>query len=528
MRSNMTRLAVASLLVAAAAACGDLSVEPKSQITAANIFNDPTSYREFLAKLYGGLVLTGTVAPSGNNTGDIAGIDEGFSQYVRDYWQMQELPTDEAILAWGDPGVPELNAQTWSSSNPWVNAMYSRIYYQIALANEFLRQTTPAKLSSRGVSAALQDTVAGYRAEARFLRALSYWHALDLYRNVPHVDENTTVSTLPTQQTPAETFAFIESELKAIRPVLSAKSAGNYYGRASQAAVDMVLAHLYLNAGVYTGTPRWSDARAAAAAVIGAGFTLDARYQHLFDADNNTSPELIFTVPQDGARTQTWGGMTYLVHAPVGGSVNAGAWGINGGWYGLRMRSPAADRFAAEPAGDARAAIIYTTGQTKVATAMGDFSKGYLYPKFRNVYSNGSAGSSPDFPDTDFPMFRLADAYLIYAEAVLRGNGSAADTATALGYVNALRQRAYGNTNGNITQAQLTLPFILDERSRELMWEGFRRQDLVRFGQFTTGTSWEFKGGLPAGAPTDAHLDIYPIPSNELAANPNVKQNPGY
>jgi hypothetical protein len=524
MRSKMTRLAVAGLLVATAAACGDLSVEPKSQVTAANIFSDPSAYRQFLAKLYGGLVLTGQTGPAGN--GDIAGIDEGFSQYIRDYWQMQELPTDEAILAWGDPGVPEINTQTWSSANPWVNAMYSRIYYQIALANQFLRETTPEKLSSRGVSTALQDTVAGYRAEARFLRALSYWHALDLYRNVPHVDENTTVSTLPSQATPTETFNFIETELKAIRPTLAAKSTGTYYGRASQAAVDMILAHLYLNAQVYTGTARWSDARLAAEAVIGAGFTLDPVYQHLFDADNNTSPELIFTVPQDGAKTQTWGGMTYLVHAAVGGDLNPAQWGINGGWWGLRTRSPVADRYAAEPAGDARAAILHTSGQTKFVTAMGDFSKGYLYPKYRNVYANGSAGSNADFPDTDFPMFRLADAYLIYAEAVLRGGGGSA--ATALGYVNALRQRAYGNTTGNITQAQLTLPFILDERSRELMWEGYRRQDLVRFGQFTTGTTWEFKGTTAAGAPTDAKFDIYPIPSNELAANPNVHQNPGY
>ena len=523
MRSNLTRLAVASLLVAAAA-CGDLSLEPKSQITSAVIFKDPGAYRQFLAKLYGGLVLTGQNGPAGN--GDIAGIDEGFSQYMRDYWQLQELPTDEAILAWGDPGVPEMNTQTWSSANPWVNAMYSRIYYQIALADQFLRETTPDKLSSRGVSSALADTIAGYRNEARFLRALSYWHALDLYRNVPHVDENTTVSTLPTQATPQQTFDFIESELKAVRGSLPAKSTGNYYGRASQAAVDMILAHLYLNAQVYTGTARWSDARAAAESVIGAGFTLDPVFQHLFDADNNTSPELVFTVPQDGARTQTWGGMTYLVHAAVGGDINAANWGINGGWWGLRMRSPTADRFAAVPAGDARAAIVHSSGQTKVVTAMADFSKGYLYPKYRNVYANGSAGSNQDFPDTDFPMFRLADAYLIYAEAVLRGGGGS--TATALSYVNAIRERAYGNTNGDITAGQLTLPFILDERSRELMWEGYRRQDLVRFNQFTTGSAWEFKGTTAAGAPTDAHLNIYPIPANERAANPNVKQNPGY
>ncbi|NUO62190.1 MAG: RagB/SusD family nutrient uptake outer membrane protein [Gemmatimonadaceae bacterium] len=524
MRRTMNRLATAGVLLAAMAACGDLTVQPKSQITAANVFTDPSSYKSFLAKLYGGLVLTGQSGPAGN--GDVAGIDEGFSQYVRGYWQLQELPTDEAIIGWGDVGLPELNTMTWSASNPFVNAMYSRIYYQVALVNQFLRETTPAKLSERGASAQLQTEVAGYRNEARFLRALSYWHAVDLFGDVPLVDENLSVSALPQQKPRAEVFAFVESELKAIRPLLPAKSTGDYYGRASQAAVDMLLAKLYLNAQVYTGTARWADARAAAEAVIASGAALDPVYQHLFDADNNTSPEMIFTVPQDGQRTQTWGGMTYLVHAGIGGSMNPAAFGVNGGWWGLRTRPNLPDRYAAEPAGDKRAAIVYVPGQSKSIASIGDFGQGYGYPKYRNVYQNGSRGSNLDFPDTDFPMWRLADAYLIYAEAVVRGGGGS--MATALGYVNALRERAYGSTAGDVTAADLTLPFILDERSRELAWEGHRRQDLIRFGQFSDAGIWEWKGNVQAGKTMPKYLDLYPIPSNELAANPTIKQNPGY
>jgi hypothetical protein len=525
MRRTITRLAVVGVALAiATAACGDLTVEPKSTITAANVFTDPASYKSFLAKLYGGLVLTGQSGPAGN--GDVAGIDEGFSQYIRGYWQMQELPTDEAIIGWGDTGLPELNKMTWSASNVFVNAMYSRIYYQVALANQFLRETTPAKLSERGASAALQSEVAGYRAEARFLRALSYWHAIDLFGDVPLVDENFPVSALPVQKPRAEVFAFVESELKAIRPELPAKSTGDYYGRASQAAVDMVLAHLYLNAQVYTGTARWADARAAAESVIAAGFTLDPNFQHLFDADNNTSPELIFTVPQDGVRTQTWGGLTYLVHAGVGGDMDPSKWGINGGWWGLRIRPSAADRFEALPTTDARRAIMHTSGQQKSASDFGNFNFGYAYPKYRNVTSAGVGGSNLDFPDTDYPMFRLADAYLIYAEAVVRGGGGS--MATAVGYINALRERANGNTSADITATDLTLPFILDERGRELMWEGFRRQDLIRFGEFSDVGVWQWKGDVVGGKTMPKYFDLYPIPTNELSANPTVKQNPGY
>lgn len=522
-----TRLGLGGILFACVAvACNnDLTVQPKSTITSANIFSDTGSYRAFLAKLYSGLVVTGQSGPDGNP--DIGGIDEGFSQYVRGYWQLQELPTDEAIIGWNDIGLPEINVQTWSSSNAFVTAMYSRIFYQVALANQFLRESTDEKLTSRGTSASLVTQVHQYRAEARFLRALSYWHALDLFGNVPLVDENFDITQLPKQATRTEVFTFVESELKAIMTSLPAAKAGQY-GRADQGAANMVLAHLYLNAKVYTGTDRSADARAAAEAVIKSGaYSLDPNFRRMFSADNNTSPELIFTAPQDGIHTRTWGGMTYLVHAPVGGNMNSTSFGIDGGWWGLRLRPETVDRYEGGATGpDGRTSFFFTNGQTKTITDIGNFQQGYGAPKFTNVTSGGAAGSNATFPDTDYPMFRLADAYLIYAEAVLRGGGG--DVPTALGYVNALRERAYGGTTGDITVAQLTLPFILDERSRELLWEGFRRQDLIRFGLFTDQGIWSWKGGVPAGKLTESFRNLYPIPANELSANPNIKQNPGY
>jgi hypothetical protein len=521
MHNKSTRWLIASVAafcLVALACSQDLTLQPQSQITSGNIFNDPSSYQEFLAKLYAGLAVTGQQGGAGNP--DINGIDEGFSQYVRGYWQLEELPTDEAIIGWGDTGLPELNTQTWSASNPFTTAMYARIFYQVALGNEFLRQTNDAALAQRGTSTALVTEIAGYRAEARFLRALSYYHALDLFGNVPIVDENFNLAALPAQTSRADVFAFVESELKAVRPLLPATSTGAYYGRASQAAVDMTLAHLYLNAKVWTGTDRPVDALAAASAAIAAAHTLDGNFSRIFSADNNTSPEIMFSVPFDGTHTRTFGGTTYLVHAEVGDNMDPAAAGIDGGWYGLRLRPETVDRFAA---GDTRAAMFQTSGRTKAIADVGASNNGYALLKYRNVKSTGGAGSNLTFPDTDYPFYRLADAYLIYAEAVLRGGGGS--RATALGYVNALRTRA---SAGAITDAQLTLPFILDERSRELLWEGVRRQDLIRFGLFSNAGVWSWKGGVAAGKVTESFRDLYPIPANELSANPTLKQNPGY
>ena len=174
---------------------------------------------------------------------------------------------------------------------------------------------------------------------------------------------------------------------------------------------------------------------------------------------------------------------------------------------------------------DKRAAFFYTQGQTQAIGAIGDFGQGIPAPKFRNITSTGQPGSNSTFPDTDFPVFRLSDAYLMYAEAVLRGGGGS--RATALGYVNALRTRAYGNASGNIADAQLTLDFLLDERVRELLWEGHRRTDLIRYGKFVTGI-WAWKGNTQAGKATESFRVLYPLPAAEMLANPKLKQNTGY
>ena len=518
-------MALAVLFATGVGACTDLTTEPRSTVSSGTVFTDADSYEAFLAKVYAGLALSGQQGPAGEP--DIEGSDEGFGQYVRGYWQLQELPTDEAVIGWGDPGLPDMVTGNWGSANIFVTAAYYRIFFQIAMANEFLRQTSDAALGLRGHTGIAE--IPQYRAEARALRALSYWHGLDLFRNIPLVTEDFVVGNLPEQVTPTELFDYIESELLAIRDELPAVGDAQY-GRLDQGFVAMLLAKLYLNAEVYGVGDHSAQAMTEAQIVASStAYELDDEYQHLFLADNHTSPEIVFAVPFDGLRTQTWGGTTFLTHAALGGSMNAPDYGVADPWGGLRVTQQFVALFEGGADGpDDRSDILYTSGQDSIVGSLSSFNEGYAFPKYQNVTSLGVDGSHATHTDNDFPMFRLADAMLMYAEACLRSGGGACE-ATALGYVNEIRERAYGNTSGNISAAELTLDFILDERARELSWEAHRRTDLIRFGLYTGGEYvWAFKGGAVEGAALPQFREIYPIPANELIANPNLDQNPEY
>lgn len=517
---------IAGGIALAAASCNDLDLTPENQITSATVYEDFSNYRGVLAKLYAGLALTGQEGPAGN--GDIGGIDEGFSSYLRQYWQLQELPTDEAIIGWNDAGLPELSTMTWSESNEFNRALYYRIFYQITFANEYIRELSDANLSDRGITGDELEEARTFRAEARFLRALSYWHALDLYGNVPFVTEADPVGLFfPEQISRPALFDYIESELLEIENQLM-DARQNEYARADKAAAWTLLTKLYLNAEVYTGQPRYTDAISYASRVIDAGYTLEPEYAHLFLADNETAQGVIFPIAFHGINSRTWGGITYLVSAPVGGSMDPADFGIGGGWAGLRTTSPVVALFPDVNAEADERALFYTEGQSLEITEISTFTEGYPFTKWRNVTSTGEPGSDPTFPDTDFPMFRLADVYLMYAEAVLRA-GSGGSESQALQYINELRERAYDGEAGAISADQLTLDFILDERVRELYWEAHRRTDLIRYGLFTGGEYvWPFKGGVPEGRGVESFRSLYPIPASDLQNNPNLEQNPGY
>jgi len=516
---NIKSLVVVFLALMFTSCVNDLNVTPKDPniVTSLTVYKTNADYKEGLAKLYATFSVSGQQGPSGQP--DIAGIDEGFGNYLRQYWNLQELPTEEAVIAWNDASIKDFHWQTWAPNDVFIAALYSRIMYTVALCNEYIRATTGNT----------DAEIMKFHAEARFVRALAYYHAIDLFGNPPFVTEaDAPGAFFPKQTTRAELFTYIESELKAIENDLGAPRFE--YARADQAAAWTLLAKLYLNAKVYIGQDKNTECITYCNKVIGAGYTLNAKYANNFTADNNISSEMIFPITADGQHTQTYGGMVYLVHAQIGGSMPPAQFGVGGGWGGLRTTSAFVGKFSDISGNTDKRAMFWTDGQKLVINDIGQFTDGYAITKFSNLTSTGAPAphAHPDFVDTDYPVFRLADVYLMYAEAVLRG-GNGGDAATALGYINALRQRAYGNSNGNITSGQMTLDFILDERARELYWEGHRRTDLIRFGKFTGGSYlWPWKGKVAGGATTESYRDLYPIPSNDMGANPTLQQNPGY
>jgi starch-binding outer membrane protein, SusD/RagB family len=528
MKKMNLKASVAVLSLVLLQACSKkLDLKPTNDVTSETVYSTPAGYKQVLAKVYGSFALTGNQGPAGN--GDVQGIDEGFSDFYRLFWKAQELSTDEAVISWGDVGIQDFHNMNWSSNNSFLTGLYYRCMYQITLCNAFIRESSDAKLSSRGISGADADNIREYAREARFLRAYQYWVLMDLFGNPPFVTENSEIGGAPPPQaTRSQVFNFVESELKAIESNMPAPRA-NEYGRADKGAVWALLARIYLNSEVYAGTPHYTEAITYSKKVIDGGYSLVSNYSWLMRADNNlNSNEFIFTINYDGLKTQGYGGTTFLTHASVGGSMPASASGVGGGWSGIRTTKNLVNLFPDINGTKDTRAQFYASGQNLEINNQTNFNDGIAVTKYRNIKRDGSLGSSQDFSDIDMPLFRLPEMYLIYAEAVLR-NGSGGDATTALLYINNLRERAYGNATGDISSGQLTTDFILDERARELYWEGFRRTDLIRYNKFVEGTYlWPWKGGISSGTGVQSYLKVYPIPSRDINANRNLTQNSGY
>lgn len=527
------------LALSLSACMKDLDQEPidPDSFTEKDVFKNATEAKGALAKIYASLSLTGQKGPSGD--GDIAGADEGSTGYTRMQFYLQVASTDEAIIRWSDAGVPDFHNMSWTPANTFNNAYYNRLGQQIAFANSFI---------DNAQALASDPEVAYYIAEARFIRAYAYYNVIDAFGKAPLVTSSK-ADLKPAQNTRAELFNFVESELKDLEGKLKAARA-NEYGRVDVVAAQALLARLYLNAKVYIGQDKYTDCITYAKKVIASSYSLNTTdannngtaYDELFLADNNSNGaqnEFIFLASFDGLNTKTYGGTAFIIHGATGGNMNASSLGVNDGWSGLTAPKEFVNKFEVsarngnnEPtAWKDKRAMFYTDGQTYENTDLKDFTKsGYAITKFKNITSTGAAGKDPEkkFPDTDLPLIRLAEVYLTYAEAVLRG-GTGGDRATALGYINQLRSRAYGNASGNIADSNLTLDFILDERARELYWEGLRRTDLIRYGKFTGGAYlWSFKGGAASGVAVPDYRNLYPIPQDARTANDNLTQNTGY
>lgn len=511
----------------------DLDTIPldKDELVSDVVFGkDRDAYIQGLAKLYAGLAIGGN--EGGDAEQDVVGIDGGSqASFIRVLWNMQELPSDMAHCAWNDPGIPDFNQITWGASSPWIKGSYYRLFYQIGVANAFLRETTADKLEARGASPALQDSVKTFRAEARLLRAMTYAYALDLYRNVPFVTEESPIGNiLPEQITANDLFDYIEQELLECETDLLDPIIGynQNYGHVTKSAAWAILSRLYLNAEVYIGQAKYTECITYSKKVIDAGHELEPVYGDMFKADNHLSKEMILPVRYEGNETLTWGGMTFLLCQ--GASALQQATNAKDAWQGYRAKSSLLALFEKQAASDndTRKSMLHTDLTTDIEiTDQSSFeNNGIPVAKFYNVNKDGSLPPSSE-AYIDYPLFRLGEIYLNYIEAVLRG-GQGGTRAEALQYMNELRIRAY-TTGGTISETQLTLDFVLDERGRELFWEAHRRTDMVRFGRFTTGTYvWPWKGGVADGRAVSSHFNIYPIPSDDIGTNTNLTQNTGY
>ena len=558
---------ILGILAAAAAmtSCvGDLNVTPidPNANTADKVLTSQQAMDSYISGVYLGFATSGYYGPNGDPS--ISGLDGGASQYIRGLYHHSELTTDESICGWNDQTIKNFHYMNWTTDDTFIYAFYSRIFMQVSAANEFIREAKK-----------LDYDVDRYIDEARVLRAIAYFHAIDNFGNVPFADETTVVGVNPEQISRADLFAWLETELKDIiaNGKLPDKN-GTVYGHAGMGAAKFLLAKLYLGAEVYTGTARWNDCATVLSDLMDDGYSLHTTsagkfspYQELFLADNDKcTDEIIFAVQQDGLYTQSYGATNYLVFASTGGTMNVKHIGISSGWGGLRTTPEFADKFTA---GDQRNLLYDTDKSTADVEAMpekpeddpdtysaeaieqlkkdgayndeckklsdakkaardniqqksiediGNFMYGYGFQKFRNINSDGTDGKEKGFVDTDFPMMRYADVLLMAAECQARGA-----SIDGLSAFNQVRARA-----GVPAVSNLNLDEILNERARELYQECWRRSDLIRFGKFTSGYNWQWKGETKDGKDVESYRTLFPIPDSDRLANSNLKQNDGY
>lgn len=546
MKRNMKHIAwiAAGASMLFTACIGDLDTLPlnPSDSTSETVYGaDESGYIAGLTKLYFNFV--------SNETTDLQVSDAGASELVRAFWTVQEVTSDACKCAWeNDAWVRAMNTNTWSDAdNDATYAVYVRTLQGIAYTNEYLRQTASDRLSDRGVSSELAAKIQGFRAEARFLRAYFYWMALDVFGDVPFTTENSPFGggVNPKQASRKDVFDYCISELTALAaddsPMPAARS---NYPRADKGAVLGLLARMYLNAEVYTGTPMWQEAKDACEDIFTMGYSLCPEYADLFRGDNGENPEalneVLFGISYDAEQTQSYGGTSYLTLAAIAATDVSSTQminGVNDGWGGIRVPYEYVEKYfnvrnADYSAGtydvnDKRGRMFYIKGRSEsMDGALYVFLNGWSCLKFNNIPHNMDQDSylataaSKAYSDIDFPMIRLGEIYLIYAEACM----NLGQANTALPKVQDLAARA-----GVTAPTSITQEWLIEERARELMWEGHRRTDLIRYGKFTSSLFlWTYKGGSFSGQGFDDHMKIFAIPASELASNPELHQNPGY
>ena len=503
---------------------------------------DEDAYLSGLGRLYFQFV--------SNDLTDLQQMDGGASEMIRAFWSVQETTADAAKCSWeNDAWVRDLNTNTWTEvQNDAVYAVYVRTLQGIAFVNEYLRQTSPDRLASRGVPPDLASRIQGFRAEARFIRAYLYWMALDCFGSVPFTTEDSPFggTYFPQQASRTDIYDFCVAELVSLMSPDSALPAPrSLYPRADKGSAAGLLARMYLNSEVYTGVERWQDAKNVCEEIFTMGYSLCPDYQALFRGDNGENPqaraEMLWAVGYNAEKTQSYGGTSYLLSASLASTDITDQSRPNGqrnGWAGLRVPYEYVERYfdvqgkdyqtGRYDIADRRGQVFYIKDRSEsMEGALYSFMNGWSCLKFNNIPHDQTdqsflpVSAVKAYSDVDFPMIRLGEIYLIYAEACM----NLGMESVALPKLAELSARA-----GAEAPSALTTSYLVGERARELLWEAHRRTDLIRYELYTSSAYlWPYKGGDSyAGKAFPDYKSIFPIPATEMAVNNALVQNPGY
>lgn len=514
--------------------------------------NSTTGFNQdaLFTKIYATLGTTGQTGAAG--AGDVDDIDEGVSGLFRVTWVLNGFPTDEGWWIWKDVGVDQVREMTWDGENALVKCLYFRCMIDAKYCNHFLAMadsTTQKDLDQR--------------AEVRFIRALNYWYLLDMYRYIPYMEkESTDPNNYPVFYTRKQMYEWLEPELIDLTTKLPANRLGKY--RVDQAAAWLLLARLYLNAGIYLELeesewgPYMQKAITASDNALGYGYALHdvepkiakgdgtrfSAYQQLFMGDNDKNGaqnEAVLLVYQDGKYCRSYGGVQYAIAATRDGGMVP--WGVSTSWKCFRSSPEFVYKFVEkDKAGKIKAneyempihpdvmddrAILCSSVKKNAnkwnltGGKASDFYASWACPKFTALYSTADSlkhalNSDSEWPDTDIPLMRIAEAYMTKAEALYRTG----DPTGALNIINnVIRKRAHAAALN-----ALTPDILCDEWCREFWGEGRRRIDMIRFNRFAgekandSGYTWE---GRPGKA--DKIRNWYPVPSDDKRTNPNFK-----
>lgn len=522
---------------------GVLDQEPlSSDVVGSDAYTNPTYRLGQLAKIYGSFNITGK---DGAGSSDIAVSDSGASEFIRAWWSINTLTTDEAKCVWGDPWVKEIVTNTWTATkNDAIYATYVRGVMTVTLANNYLRSTDDSN-----------PEIATERAEVRVIRAMAYWMLLDSFGNPPFTTEADPMGAVKPQQISADKlYAWLKAELEDLVSEESALKGvkEQVYPRVDKGAAYGLLARLLINHKTYLGKEDatvYAEAMAAAEKVM-EKYSLASEYRELFMGDNGQNPEalkeIVMAACYDANKTQSYGGPTYFIAASTNNNLNLG---LAAGWAGLNtstqfvanLLGAAADGAAVGDnvekftTTDKRALVSLKYSEQK-DQAIDAFTKGWHVFKFNNFHSDaediygerpkeGEGAIVEQFASVDFPLIRAAESYLIYAEAKTRIDGGSTSDAKAVKCITDLQTRA----GLNPAISSITLDNVFTEITRELYWEGLRRTTLIRFNKYVEGSYvWPFKGGAESGQALADHMKLFPIPDEDLVANENLTQNVGY